>query len=589
METQHQRPQIAAHEVTKVSSIQSIFPIARELKPHLLLVVINQAICVLVLCVGASIPFFLKYITEEVMKGEIRTLLWAPPAVFFLMSLLAVGHMFRGLLSQYISIKISQSLQRRIFSHFLTEEIQEHSHRSIGEKMSRLTYDIDWFVQGTSVFLSETLFLPLVLLGCSAIMIHLHWQLALLTIIICPLGLIAAKPFSKFLRTSSMALQNHYALVSRHILDSLKGLLLIKVFAREKVETRQLNELLNTFLHLNVKNSLWAGLFRSALAIGNSLVICLVFWIALYFLAEKQSLDVPALVAFASVLFFFSGEVSKLGGVMNTLTKASVSVERIFNLLNEKRETMTTGSHIASFDKSIEFDGVYFSYNDQPVLKNISLSIQKGERIALMGMSGAGKTTLINLMLGLIHNQEGVISFDGVNIKDLNPEKLKSLFGYSPQLSVLFYMNIADNIAYSTPGANMDDIISAAKVACAHDFIMELPDGYQTMIGEDGANLSEGQRQRLALARSVLRAAPIIVLDESSAHVDLLTERKIFRNIMALPNKTVILVSHRPSVLREADRIFSISENQVIDVGSFKDYQNNVPHQELLKTMEFVH
>ncbi len=589
MDTPQQRPEIAAHEVTKVSSIQSIFPIARELKPHLRLVLINQAICIIVLCAGASIPFFLKYITEEVLKGNVKTLLWAPPSVFVLMSFLAVGHLVRGLLSQYISIKISQSLQRRIYSHFLRDEIEEHSQRSIGEKMSRLTYDIDWFVQGTSVFLSETLFLPLVLLGCSGIMIYLNWQLALCTIVICPLGLVAAKPFSKFLRTSSVALQQHFAIVSRHILDSLKGLLLIKVFAREDLEKLQLDELLNHFLHLNVKNNLWAGLFRTALTIGNSLVLCLVCWISLYLLSEKQLIDIPTLVAFASVLFFFSGEVSKLGGVMNTLTKASVSVERIFSLLNEKNKPIESGNHLASFENSIIFDDVSFSYRDKPVLKNVSITIAKGEKIALMGMSGAGKTTLINLLLGLIRHQEGEIRYDGINIKELNPEELKGLFGYSPQLSVLFHTSVADNIAYSNPTASRDEIISAAKVACAHDFVMELPEGYETIIGEDGANLSEGQRQRLALARSVLRAAPIIVLDESSAHVDLITERKIFRNIMGLPDKTVILVSHRPSVLREADRIFSISENQVIDVGSFTDYQSNMPHQELLKTMEFVH
>jgi len=206
-----------------------------------------------------------------------------------------------------------------------------------------------------------------------------------------------------------------------------------------------------------------------------------------------------------------------------------------------------------------------------------------------MGMSGAGKTTLINLMLGLISNQSGEIRFDENDIRELDSTDLRSLFGYSPQLSVLFYMNIADNIAYSKPGATRDEIVRAARTACAHDFIMELPNGYETMVGEDGANLSEGQRQRLALARSVLRDSPILVLDESSAHVDLITERTIFRNIMALQDKTVILVSHRPSVLREADRIFSIAGGTVVDVGSFESYQEKLPPQELLKTMEFVH
>jgi ABC-type multidrug transport system fused ATPase/permease subunit len=178
---------------------------------------------------------------------------------------------------------------------------------------------------------------------------------------------------------------------------------------------------------------------------------------------------------------------------------------------------------------------------------------------------------------------------DGVDIAEIDPTSLRNLFGYSPQLSVLFYMTVAENIAYSNPGASREEIVAAAKIACAHDFIIALANGYDTMVGEDGANLSEGQRQRLALARSVVRNTPILVLDESSAHVDLITERLIYRNILALPEKTVIIVSHRPSVLREADRLFSIAGGVVLDVGSFDEYQHNLPHKELLKAMEFIH
>jgi ABC-type multidrug transport system fused ATPase/permease subunit len=578
-----------AHEITRISSLRSILPIARELKPYLSLVILNQIICLVVLAAGATVPFGLKYLTEQVLSGDTDILLWAPPIVFILMSLMALGHMLRGLLSQYISIRVSQSLQKRIFAHFLSDDIEGHSRRPVGEKMSRITYDIQWFVQGSSIFLSETLFLPLVIIGCLSIMLYLNWKIALIAILVSPLGLLAGKPFSRHLRQSSVLLQGHYAILSRHILDSLRGLLLIKVFAREERENEQLDKLLDTFAELNVNNNLWAGLFRTALAIGNALVVCLVCWGAFFLLSRTGDLSIPTLIALASVMMFFFGEVSKFGGVMNTLTKAAVSFERIFGLLQEERVTHAEGTVKATFEQELTFEGVSFSYADKIVLDKVTMTVKRGQKIALMGMSGAGKTTLIHLMLGLISPKQGIVRFDGIDIAEMDSVTLRNLFGYSPQLSILFYMSVAENIAYSKPTATKDEIIEAAKVACAHDFIMALPQGYDTLVGEDGANISEGQRQRLALARSVLRDAPILVLDESSAHVDLLTERTIYQNIKSLPNKTVILVSHRPTVLREADRVFAITDGQVRDIGAFADYESSLGQKELLKTMEFVH
>lgn len=583
------RSSIMAHEITKISSLRSLLPIVRELKPHLKLISITQCIGLTVLGIGAAVPFSLKYLTEEVQAGNHQVLLWVPPIAFVFMSLLAVGHMARGLLSQYISIKISQALQQRLFKHFLADDIDNHNDMALGEKVSRMTFDIDWFVQGAAIFLSETLYLPFVIIGCSSIMFFLAWKLALIAIVISPLALLAGKPFSKRLRESSMGLQSHYAILSRHILDSLKGLLLIKVFAREVKENRMLDQLLSTFVRLNVKNSLWAGLFSTAISIGNALVVCLVFWFAFYLFNQQEGLSLSTLIAFAAILFFFFGEVAKLAGVMNTLTRASVSCDRIFGLLQEARERKEEGRKEALFDDSVEFEDVSFSYGEKKILEAVNLTIKKGERIAIMGMSGVGKTTLIHLMLGLLTPQEGTVRLDGVDIKGIDSVQLRNLFGYSPQLNVLFYKTVGENIAYSRSDATHEEIVKAAKIACAHDFIMSLPEGYDTMIGEDGAKLSEGQRQRLGLARGILREAPFLILDESSAQVDLVTEKMIYQNIMSKEDKTVILVSHRPSVLREADRILSIADGKLIDVGTFDDFEENLSHTELLRAMEFIH
>jgi ABC-type multidrug transport system fused ATPase/permease subunit len=574
----------------RISSIKPLIRIYGELQPHLKMVAANQIICLVTLGIGFLIPFALKHLTEEIQVGNYSVLIWVPLISFFLLVVLASVQMLRSIIAQYISIKISQSLQKRILNHYLGNDIIEYFTQSMGEKVSRMTFDIHWFVEGAAIFLSETLYLPLVVIGCVGIMLSLDWRIALVTIAVSPISLLANRPFSKRLRESSIALQEQNALLSRHILDTLKGMLLIKVFAREQKENEQFDGLLKDFVHLQVTNNLWGGLFRTTISIGNAFIICLVCWFAFFLLTERQTLEISTFVAFSSVMFYFFGEIGKIGGIMNTLVKAAVSCERIFQLFENKQMPVVIGHDPAVFSEDLVFENVTFGYSGRKnVLENVNLRLKRGDKIALMGMSGAGKSTLINLMLGLLIPQKGRILLNGKNLLEIEKDSLRGLFGYSPQMSVLFFMTIAENIAFSRSDATRDDIIAAAKISCAHDFIMKLPDGYDTLVGEDGANLSEGQRQRIALARAVIRNAPIIILDESSAHVDLITERKIYKNIMSLQDKTVVLVSHRPSVLKEADNIYSLADGQVINVGSFNELEVKMGHGDLLRAMEFIH
>jgi ABC-type multidrug transport system fused ATPase/permease subunit len=574
----------------RITSIRPLIRIYSELQPHLKMVAANQIICLVTLGIGFLVPFALKYLTEELQLGHYNVLIWVPLISFFLLVVLSVTQMLRSIIAQYISIKISQSLQKRILNHYLGNDIIEYFKKPMGEKVSRMTFDIHWFVEGATIFLSETLYLPLVVIGCVGIMFSLDWRMAVVAIVVSPISLLANKPFSKRLRESSISLQEQNALLSRHILDTLKGMLLIKVFAREHQENEHFDGLLNNFVRLQVKNNFWGGLFRTTISLGNAFIICLVCWFAFFLLTKRQTLEISTFVAFSSVMFYFFGEIGKIGGIMNTLVRAAVSCDRIFQLLENRRKPEVIGNDPAVFSESLAFENVSFCYGDEKnVLENVNLQLKRGDRIALMGMSGAGKTTLINLMLGLLIPQQGRIVMDGKNLNEIERDSLRGLFGYSPQMNVLFFMTVAENIAYSRSDATRDDIIAAAKISCAHDFIMQLPQGYDTIVGEDGANLSEGQRQRIALARAVIRNTPIIILDESSAHVDLITERKIYQNIMSLPEKTVVLVSHRPSVLKEADSIYSIADGQVINVGSFDEFEVKMGHGDLLRAMEFIH
>lgn len=590
MEVMPQRRANIAPSKPKLSAMKPLLKIFSELRPHVKLIAVNQAICLATLGLGFTIPFILKWLTEQIQNGDYSVLLWVPLVSFVVLVLLAVVQMLRSILSQFISIKIAQGLQRKILRHYLDNDIITFFSQPTGERISRLTFDIQWFVEGAAIFLSETLYLPLVVSGCIGVMVHFDYRLALVAIGVSPIAILANKLFAKKLKTSSIAMQQHNAVLSRHIFDTLKGMLLIKVFAKEDQESKRFDSLLDKFVQLQIRNNFWGSLFKTTIGIGNGLVVCLVCWYAFYLLTGTKTLTIPTFVAFSSVMFYFFGEIGKIGSIMSTLIRTAVSCERIYGLIEGEQTERNEGEAKASFTTGLNFENVSFEYEDgKEIFRNVDLQLKRGERIALMGMSGAGKTTLIHLMLGLLQPLEGKISMDGEGISKYERDSWRSLFGYAPQLNVIFYMSIADNIAFSKPGVTREEVERVAKIACAHDFITELSDGYDTVVGEEGATLSEGQRQRIALARALLRDSPIIILDESSAQVDLITEREIYKNIMALDDKTIILVSHRPSVLKEADKIYSIANGQIIDIGSFDQYKDMMNHGDLLREMEFVH
>lgn len=590
MEVHAQQSPNVAPERINFTSIFQLKRILGELKPHKNLVITTQVTCVLSLCAGSIIPFVIKYLIESIENNHLETLLWAPWIGLGLTVALAVFQMIRNMSNQYVSILISQSLQKRIFKLFIHQNISDSFKMPLGEKVSRITFDIHWLVQGASLFLSESLYMPLLIVACLSIMFYLDFRLALITLILSPLSLVVSKLFSQRIRKSSRFLQEENALFSRQMVDSLKGFILVKTFCREEKEKFSLEVSLKKLARLNLANTLWGGMLGATITIGNALIFCFVAWSAFYFLTESKDLAISDMIAFASVMFFFFGEISRLGGAITTLTRAAVSCDRIYDLLdNAAMEGEGNGREI-EFKNEIVFKDVEFGYNENSlVLKGVDLTIQRGERIALMGMSGTGKTTLMRLLVGLLQPTNGAVYMDGVDVKTIKPNSLRKSFCYSPQMNILFHSSVADNIRYSRPEAEMDDVLRVSKLACMHDFVKELPGQYDALVGEDGAQLSEGQRQRIAIARALLRDAPIIILDESSSHVDIFTEQKIYNNIMELSDKTVIVISHRPSVLRRVDRILSLKDGKVSEVKNMLELIKDDHYTELLDKFEFIH
>lgn len=583
-----QAPNVAPERI----SLNSLLPLSklwRELKAHSRLVWIAQATCLIAVGANALVPFGLKWGIGRLQAGDASILVWVPLVGLALVAFVGLVQMARGLLTQYITLLVAKNLQKRIFSCYLRQGIREQAAQPVGEKVSRMTFDIHWLVEGAAIFLSDTIYVPLMITGCLAIMFYLEWRIALVCLLVAPLALFAGKPVGLRLTRSTKKLQTINADFTGHVVDSLRGLLLVKIYGRETKTGKVMEEHLDTFIRGSIVNSFWGGTFQFAVTLGNAVAVCLVAWVAFYLVREAPSFKLADLVAFTSVMFFLFGEIMKVGGAMNTLAKASASVERIYQLLEKEPAPRATKGVKATFNQGIVCQGVSFGYEDKLVLKDVNLGIKPGEKIALLGLSGVGKTTLVRLLVGLLEPRAGKILYDGVDGRELDPDSLRGLFGYSPQMSIIFCMSVADNIAFSRPEASREAVVEAAKLAQAHEFISAMPQGYDTIVGEEGAFVSEGQRQRIAMARAFLRDAPIIVLDESTSHVDMLTEKAIYNNVTSLPDKTLLIISHRPSVLRQADRIFSIADQKLIDLGSFSELASRRGHDELLEAMEFIH
>ncbi|MHC5036147.1 MAG: ABC transporter ATP-binding protein [Planctomycetota bacterium] len=566
-------------EVEKPPKMKSFFSLARilrEVRPHIRVLILIQFIGFLILGISAAIPLGIHVVTQSLEEGDLSVLVWIPPLGFLLTFLIATTRIIQGLLSTVVSRKIAFDLQKRIYNHFLTMSMREHFRVPLGEKMSRITFDIQWLVQGAMMFFTNMLYIPVMILVYGGIVFYFNWQIGLIAALALPVNLLASLWIGKPLRGTSKDLQDHNVKVSHHILDTLRGMLIVKIFRREAKEREGLAALLRDYVRLHVRNMAWGSTLKGAIRVVNFLFLWLVGWYAFHLLSVTKTLEVSDLVAVAAVLFLFYGEITKFSPAVETMNRASVSCDRIYGMLEgEKRDGQEALRPVEGFRDEFVVEGAAFAYNeDTPVLKDVNMAIGRGDRVAFAGYSGSGKTTLVRLLLGLIQPQEGRVLLDGVDTGELEPDGILSLFAYAPQTTTLFNLSIRDNIAYGRPEASEEEVVQASVQACAHEFIETFPKGYDTQIGDMGAEMSEGQRQRICIARTLLVDAPILVFDESFSQIDVPTEKKIYRNIMDLKEKTIIIISHRLTAIQETDRIYHVSDGKIIEVGSHEELIN---------------
>lgn len=482
------------------------------------------------------------------------------------------------LVSNYVTLRISNKimndLRGDLYSHIQRLSLVFHTRQHAGDLLYRLTVDTSTIqlliIRGIFPFISALLLLG----GIFIVMLKIDWALSLVIVGICPALLVSIAALNKRISAAAIKVREKESYVFTLVNASLSAMRIVQAFTREVSEHKKFmsasGESLDANLRLNTVETVHAWAVNTLIAAGTSFVI----WIgAKHVISGFLSIgDLVVFIAYVTALY---GPVNSITQSWGLLHEAKAGLDRVFQILNINNELPDghkTFPARGAFG-NITFNKVTFGYhNEKSILKNISLQIKAGEKVAIVGASGVGKSTLMSLIPRFCDPCSGNVLIDDEDVRSYKLDALRRQIAMVLQVPVVFPLSIRENIAYGCPDATSGEIVSAARIACIHDLIEKLPGGYETLIGEGGHALSEGEKQRITIARAVLRSAPILILDEPTSSVDLKTEELIMESLLRhTPGKTVIVITHRLSSVRYADRIVVVSDGEIIEKATFDE------------------
>ncbi len=549
---------------------RKIFRLVLPYWPRVLLAIVAGLV---ISGLNASMAWLAKPAMDDVLiKKDARLLVLLPLALFIIFLGRGIFTFFQEYLMQSASQKLVMHLRNGLYSRSLELPMGYFGKNSSGEMISKVINDVT-ALQNLLIFTVKDLFkegaTALALLGVA---FWRRWDLTLISITVLPLALYGVGTLGKRMRRISKRAQEKISLITEFLSESYAGVKIIKAFCRQSAETGRFEEITREYYRDNMRATRVSQFAALIMETVGGLGIAFVIWYGAR-LIISGAMTAGDFTSFLTAIFLVYTPAKRLAQINIGVQQARPPLERIQKLLAEPGEKDGT-EDIPPIRRSIDFGNVSFIYPSarQKALQGINLRISKGEIIAIVGKSGGGKTTLANLLPRFYVPTEGTVCIDDVDISTATFASLRGQFGIVTQEVILFNDTIAANIAYGKPGAAGEEIVAAAQAAYAHDFIAELPRGYDTMIGERGMRLSGGQRQRLSIARAILKNPPILILDEATSSLDTASEmmvQKALENLMA--NRTTIVIAHRLSTVKKADRILVLEKGRIAESGSHRE------------------
>lgn len=525
--------------------------------------------------ISVAIPYFIgKSFNTFHIKGRSVDIDRLTVLIIVILSLY-ISNWLLNLINAIITLKISQKLVLTLRSEFFRKmqrlPLSFYDTRSHGDTMSRITNDVDNISTVIAQTTTQLMASVLTVIGSLIVMIRLNIPLTFTVLLCVPLVTILTKLIASKSRSYFLSQQRSLGALNGVIEESILGLKMVKAFDRRKEVIDQFNIINENLQSSSTKAQIWSGYMMPLMNVINNFIFAVVSIVG-GILSIQYGLAVGTVVSFLSYSKQFAQPLNSVAGMFNTIQSALAGAERVFEVLDYEEEAVDVNHAVFMKNPTgeVTFSNVCFSYDkNKPVLKNISFQVQPGEVVALVGETGAGKTTIVNLMTRFYDADDGTIRIDGVPITDIKRDSLRRCFSVVLQDTSLFGGTIKDNIRYSNIYADDEQVIKAAKIAHAHDFIDKLPHGYDTIVSASTDNLSQGQRQLISIARAVLCDSPILILDEATSSVDTKTEKEIQKALVSLmKNRTSFLIAHRLSTIRDADKIMVIGDGQILEYGN---------------------
>lgn len=525
-------------------------------------------------------------ITKDNPEINWESLLLLLIAMVIVYTLQAVFTYFQSLFSAKLSQEMIVKLRNDLFGHISKLPISYVDTHQHGDIMSRMTNDVDKISTTISSSISSLFSGILTIVGVLAITLYLNWFLTLVSMASVVLTIIVVKYLSKAMRKYFKKQQDLLGTLNGHSEETITGYKTVIAYSQEKEAMDKFNKISTDLKNVGIKSQILGGVMGPLMNIINNIGFLIVCGVGGYLAATSSTLGGWGIVGYTITISTlskfilyskkFSRPINEIANLWSQVQSSMAAAERVFEIMDLPLEVDEGTKHMTDIKGNIKFENIHFSYVEgEEVLKGFNLSVKPGQKIAIVGATGSGKTTVVNLLMRFYDPQEGEITIDGININDIPKQELRKNISIVLQDAVLFETTIKENIKYGNENASDDEVKNSAEMSNASYFIERLPQKYETYLSESGSNLSQGQRQLLTIARTILADPKILILDEATSSVDTRTEKNIQDAMVKLmKNRTSLIIAHRLSTIQDADIIIVVDDGKVVEKGNHKELLN---------------